>query len=122
MANVKNGWLFREPAYVVHDLANHADRFVSSRKLTIANTKLWDGIVSQRWTGNLLHFYNNFQLVRMSFIRRRDVWQWIDFVDKSHGIFLHRWGDSPLITYLVAMFCPPEEFMFRDEVRMPYHH
>lgn len=102
-----------------------AEDFLKLKNKTVEQLEfpgLWKTIVHDGPTNDFLMFFNNFQLARRSFWQQAQVREWIEFVDRSHGIFLHRWGDSPLTTFTLAMFCPANKIIERNVTTMPYFH
>ena len=102
-----------------------AKDFIASKGLTldtIANPQLWKEIFSLNSEKDILQYFNNFQITRRSFWLREDVREWVEVVDNNHGIFLGRWGDAPLTTFTLAIFCPSDKIVGRNKTLMPYDH
>lgn len=64
--------------------------------------------------GRVRSFYNNFEIVKMSFFRAPEVRHFTDFVDASGGIFLYRWGDAPLRYLTLAIFAREDQIAARS--------
>jgi hypothetical protein len=54
-------------------------------------------------------YYNNLEIMDVSFWMRKDVQHFVQFVDASWGIYTYRWGDAPLRYLALALFATPGE-------------
>jgi hypothetical protein len=54
-------------------------------------------------------FYNNLEVMNVSFWLRPEVQHFVRMVDVSHGTYLHRWGDAPMRYLALALFATPQE-------------
>ena len=63
-----------------------------------------DGLTGAGWSR--FSFYNNFFLTAVPFWQRPDVRRLLEFVDRSGGIYTHRWGDALIHTAAVQIFLP----------------
>lgn len=52
---------------------------------------------------NLRHFYNNIEVVKLSYFEREDVKLLTKLVNESGNIYRWRWGDNLLRTFLLAI-------------------
>lgn len=71
---------------------------------------------------HILNYLNNFEVMKLDFFRREDVWKWIEEVDRTNGIFKYRWGDAPLRYITLAMFAEPHEVLHRSQYNLSYYH
>jgi hypothetical protein len=67
-------------------------------------------------------FYNNLEVLDLSFIRRKEVVDFIQAVDESMGIFLYRWGDSTLRYIILAIFANETQVLYREDLKLAYCH
>ncbi len=67
-------------------------------------------------------FWNNIEIVDISFMQRRDVVDFIQAIDESKGIFLYRWGDAPLRYIMLALFAKPIQILHRRQLELGYCH
>jgi hypothetical protein len=86
--------------------------------ITVANPNAWRSIFM--W-GGVEGFYNNLELMDMSFWLRPDVQHFVHFVDASWGIYLYRWGDAPLRCIAFAIFGTPEQVADRPREWLYQH-
>jgi hypothetical protein len=63
--------------------------------------------------GSVAGYYNNLEITDVAFWLRPEVQHFVQFVDASHGIYLHRWGDAPLRYLALALFATREEVTMR---------
>lgn len=56
---------------------------------------------------NLDFYYNNFEIVRLSFGRSAAYQDFFAHLDRAGGIYCQRWGDAPIRTLAVALLVPP---------------
>jgi hypothetical protein len=54
-------------------------------------------------------YYNNLEIMDVSFWMRSEVQHFVQFVDASWGIYSYRWGDAPLRYLALALFAAPRE-------------
>jgi mannosyltransferase len=73
-------------------------------------------------TMELPNYWNNFEVVDLSFMRRKSVVEFIDAVDRSQGVFLYRWGDAPLRYITLALFANASEIIHRTQLGLAYCH
>lgn len=68
--------------------------------------------------------YNNFEVTKVDFFLRDEVWTFTEAVYRSQGIFKYRWGDAVLRYLTLALFAKPEEVLWRmtDFKDMRYCH
>ncbi|CAF1555935.1 unnamed protein product [Rotaria sp. Silwood1] len=68
------------------------------------------------------NYYNNFEVSKVEFFRRKEVRHWIDAIDSTHGIFKYRWGDAVLRYLTLALFAEKREVLHRPDYNLPYCH
>ena len=42
----------------------------------------------------------------------RDYANYIEYIDRTGGIYYYRWGDAPIKSIAVTMFLPPDLLIF----------
>jgi len=60
-----------------------------------------------RW--NQCHFWTNFEVAALSWMRSGEYRALFDALDRSGGFYFERWGDAPVHTLAAAMLLRPEE-------------
>ena len=51
-------------------------------------------------------YYTNFEIASFDFWRSKEFQSYFDMIDRSGGIYEHRWGDTPIHLLAVSMFLP----------------
>ena len=65
-------------------------------------TKFFDKLIeNERY--NLRQIYNNFEVVKLSYINSEPVQSLIKEINESGNIYMKRWGDSPLRTFVLSL-------------------
>ena len=73
-----------------------------------------------RWDGS--KFYTNFQLTRVAYGRSAAYQAWFEHVDRSRGIFDHRWGADPFMFLAAALLLQPHQLVHFDDVPFLHQH
>ena len=110
--------LVTEYAPVATNMTAFALDYATFNGISIQNMPLWKGFFSP----DITHYYNNFEVVSMAFFQRPEVRMWTKHVLKSGFIYQHRWGDAPLRTATLAMFCAPDKIANRSDFGILYSH
>jgi|SRR3989344_770047 len=65
-------------------------------------------------------YYANFEISNFNFWRSENVRSYMDFIDKSGGIYNYRWGDTIIKSLAIYLFMPEKKVHnFKD---IPYAH
>jgi hypothetical protein len=89
---------------VTHGLRDFVEDYVAHFNVPCKGKWRWRLAFIGPWVA---HNYNNIEVLDVNFWRRPDVQHFVTFVDASWGIYLYRWGDSPLRYIALALFAPP---------------
>lgn len=68
------------------------------------------------------NYFNNFEVVKLDFFRRKEIRHWIETIDSTNGIFYYRWGDAVLRYLTLALFAEQREVLHRVHYNLPYCH
>lgn len=68
------------------------------------------------------NYWNNFEIVDISFTQRREVLKFVQAIDDSQGIYVYRWGDAPLRYITLALFSNAKEILHREKLQLEYCH
>ncbi|KAJ1907174.1 hypothetical protein IWQ60_011914 [Tieghemiomyces parasiticus] len=87
----------------------------NSQLVAHPNTLEW---VTDPRTGdyNLCHFWSNFEIASLGFLRSEQYLSYFDYLDKAGGFFYERWGDAPVHSLAVAMFLRKDEVHWFDDI------
>ena len=69
---------------------------------------------------NLCHFWSNFEIASLKFLRSDAYLKYFDYLDHAGGFFYERWGDAPVHSLAVGMFLPKEQIHYFEDVG--YYH
>ena len=67
-------------------------------------------------------YFNNFEVTKTEFFRRKTLRHWADEIDSSWGIFKYRWGDAILRYLTLAVFADRHEVLHRSNYNLSYCH
>jgi hypothetical protein len=102
--------LDRENSEFIVGLWETVEAFVRNRNLS---SSVLDWLRSDGGQYNALYYYNNFEIVRIKPWQSDFYRDFIDWIHRSGGIYLHRWGDAPLRTIAASLL--QTRGAFRDE-------
>lgn len=61
---------------------------------------------------NLCHFWSNFEIASLEFLRSPVYQSYFEFLDHKGGFFYERWGDAPVHTLAVSLMMPANKVHF----------
>jgi alpha 1,2-mannosyltransferase len=67
----------------------------NSLNFIVNDEKGWDGDY------NGCHFWSNFEIASLDFWRDEPYSKYFDYLDKSGGFYYERWGDAPVLLFLL---------------------
>jgi hypothetical protein len=94
--------------------------FIAKNNITARNPDMLADLFNR--TLDIPNFWNNFEVVDLSFMQRKEVLDFIQAVDESKGIFLYRWGDAPLRYITLALFANATQILHRPKLGLNYCH
>jgi len=74
---------------------------------------------------NLCHFWTNFEISDMDWLRSDDYLNYFNFLDKEGGFYYERWGDAPIRSIAASLFLPKDKIHFFNDIgyyHAPYGH
>lgn len=74
---------------------------------------------------NLCHFWTNFEVINMNFLRSKVYQEYFDWLDSSNGFFYERWGDAPVHSIAVSLFMDRNQVHYFNDVgyyHLPMNH
>ena len=71
-------------------------------KLKYDNAELFRFIQGEDGGYNRCHFWTNFEIISLEWVKSDEYNTFMDYIDKSGGFYLERWGDAPLRTLAVV--------------------
>ncbi|RCH99485.1 alpha 1,2-mannosyltransferase 2.4.1 [Rhizopus azygosporus] len=74
---------------------------------------------------NLCHFWSNFEIADLKFLRSPEYSAFFDYLDKTGGFFYERWGDAPVHSIAAGIFLNKSEVYFFNNIgyrHEPFEH
>ncbi|CAK3991075.1 glycosyltransferase family 15 [Lecanosticta acicola] len=71
-------------------------------------------------TYNHCHFWSNFEIGNLNWLRSRAYTDYFDFLDREGGFFYERWGDAPIHSIAAALMLSKDEIHFFNDIA--YYH
>ncbi|KAI8378256.1 nucleotide-diphospho-sugar transferase [Choanephora cucurbitarum] len=71
-------------------------------------------------TYNLCHFWSNFEIGSLAFLKSQAYLDFFNYLDKSGGFFYERWGDAPVHSIAAALMLKKSEVHFFYDIG--YYH
>lgn len=72
--------------------------------------------------GSMINYYNNFEVVLLSYFLTPTIRHWSNAVLRSGGIYRYRWGDAPLRYITLAIFANESQVIHRTDYNISYNH
>ena len=63
---------------------------------------------------NLCHFWTNFEVISLDWVRSEEYNKFMEHFDKTAGFYMERWGDAPLRTLAVVELLTIDEVQWLD--------
>ncbi|GAA5800350.1 hypothetical protein HPULCUR_005777 [Helicostylum pulchrum] len=117
--NKKYGWTISliEFESTIPTLWNTVKAFIKEHPHLIPKNNLIDFISNDGGRNyNLCHFWSNFEIADLKFLRSPEYTAFFDYLDKSGGFFYERWGDAPVHSIAVGLFLNKSEVHFFNDV------
>ncbi|PGH05593.1 hypothetical protein AJ79_06760 [Helicocarpus griseus UAMH5409] len=76
-------------------------------------------------TYNLCHFWSNFEIGDLNWLRSQEYLDYFEVLDRDGGFFYERWGDAPVHSIAAALLLKKEEVHFFNEIayrHVPFVH
>lgn len=76
-------------------------------------------------TYNLCHFWSNFEIGDLNFLRSPEYLSFFTMLDRTGGFFYERWGDAPIHSIAAMILLGPEKIHHFNEIgywHVPFSH
>lgn len=111
----------REFEEAIPTLWTHVKKFIELYPQYINPNNLLDFISSDNGhTYNLCHFWTNFEIVDLNFLRSEAYETFFRYLDQANGFFYERWGDAPVHSIAVALFLDKDQIHYFNDIG--YYH
>ena len=128
-------WRLDDDSYITKPIGYDVFRLMRDRRIQYGFAKyandsarcivgLWPAVTAYmsqhadrlkfRWHCSRI-FFNNFELSDLDVWRSPEYRDYIEYIDRTGGIYYHRWGDANIKTVAVTLFIPKERtYHFKD--------
>jgi alpha 1,2-mannosyltransferase len=70
----------------------------------------------QTYDYNNYHFWTNFEVTKLSFMRSPEYQEYFNYIDSWHGFHLERWGDAPVKSLAIGLFLNYSDVHFFNDI------
>ncbi|CAO3663439.1 hypothetical protein G6F70_008396 [Rhizopus microsporus] len=116
----KYGWVMSLSEYIetVPTLWETTQQFMEKYPEYIerGNDSLLPWVIGDDGTYNLCHFWSNFEIASLDFLRSKKYLDYFEHLDQQGGFFYERWGDAPVHSLAVAMMLKSSEVHFFNDI------
>lgn len=125
--NKKYSFTITLPEYkeTIPTLWDTTKEFIKNNEKFLAKDSLFEWISNDNGeTYNGCHFWSNFEVASLDFLRSEAYMNYFDHLDKAGGFFYERWGDAPVHSIAVALFLNKDEVHFFNDLgyyHVPFH-
>ncbi|KAI9267818.1 nucleotide-diphospho-sugar transferase [Sporodiniella umbellata] len=117
--NLKYGFAISLPEYenTIPTLWKTVKEFIKKYPQHIIPVDSPDSMMSwvsgdQGETYNLCHFWSNFEIASLSWLRSKAYSDYFNYLDKAGGFFYERWGDAPVHSIAAALMLKKSEIHY----------
>ncbi|KAI9502617.1 glycolipid 2-alpha-mannosyltransferase-domain-containing protein [Coemansia spiralis] len=94
--------------------------FMKEHKDMIPEKNLMEFVTDDKGGYNRCHFWSNFEIGSLDFLRSEKYLAYFDHLDRAGGFFYERWGDAPVHSLGVAMFLNKNDVHWFEDIG--YYH
>ncbi|KAJ2408576.1 hypothetical protein GGI10_004821 [Coemansia sp. RSA 2530] len=110
----------KEYAPTIPTLWNTTMDFMKTNKDIIPASNLMEFVTGKDGGYNLCHFWSNFEIGSLDFLRSKEYLAYFDHLDRAGGFFYERWGDAPVHSLGVAMLLNKSQVHWFEDIG--YYH
>ncbi|GAA5839356.1 hypothetical protein JCM5353_000380 [Sporobolomyces roseus] len=115
----KYGWTVSlyEYAETIPTLWDRTKEFIDQHPQYLAKPNMMEWISGDGGkTYNRCHFWSNFEIADLNFLRSEAYMKYFDHLDHSGGFSYERWGDAPVHSIAAALFLRPQEIHHFEDI------
>ncbi|GAA5995207.1 hypothetical protein JCM5350_008215 [Sporobolomyces pararoseus] len=115
----KYGWTVSlyEYAETIPTLWDKTKEFIKANPEYLAKPNMMEWISGDGGeTYNRCHFWSNFEIGDLNFLRSPAYMKYFEHLDRSGGFSYERWGDAPVHSIAAALFLQPQELHYFEDV------
>ncbi|KAJ1662153.1 hypothetical protein IW140_003442 [Coemansia sp. RSA 1813] len=106
----------KEVPETIPTLWNTTMNFMKEHKHLIPEKNLMNFVTDSNGGYNRCHFWSNFEIASLDFMRSEQYSAYFDYLDRAGGFFYERWGDAPVHSLGVTMFLNKDEVHWFDDI------
>ncbi|KAL1932123.1 hypothetical protein VTP01DRAFT_9179 [Rhizomucor pusillus] len=117
--NLKYGWTISLLEYeqTIPTLWSTVQSFVNEYPELIPEQNMLDFVSNDNgYSYNLCHFWSNFEIGDLKFLRSEAYTKFFDYLDRAGGFFYERWGDAPVHSIAVSLFLDKSQVHFFEDI------
>lgn len=120
--NLEYGFTIMVPEYIetIPTLWDTTKSFMKENPKLIPAKNSIDIFTKDDGGYNLCHFWSNFEIASLNFLRGEAYSKYFEYLDKKGGFFYERWGDAPVHSIAATMFLPIEKIHWFEDIG--YYH
>lgn len=106
----------KEVLETIPTLWNTTMAFMKERKDLIPKQNLMEFVTDEKGGYNRCHFWSNFEIGSLDFLRSEGYLAYFDYLDRAGGFFYERWGDAPVHSLGVAMLLNKNQVHWFEDI------
>ncbi|KAJ2827094.1 hypothetical protein IWW50_002055 [Coemansia erecta] len=110
----------KEVIETIPTLWNTTMDFMDKHNDMIPAANLMEFVTDKNGDYNRCHFWSNFEIGSLDFLRSDQYMAYFDYLDRAGGFFYERWGDAPVHSLGVSMFLNKNEVHWFEDIG--YYH
>ncbi|KAJ2673301.1 hypothetical protein IWW42_002311 [Coemansia sp. RSA 1085] len=103
----------KEISDTIPTLWDHTLQFMLNHNVT---SDWMSYFVSRSGNYNLCHFWSNFEIASLNWLRSPEYNAYFDYLDRAKGFFMERWGDAPVHSLAAGMLLRRDQVHFFDDI------
>ncbi|KAJ2489758.1 hypothetical protein IWW37_003743 [Coemansia sp. RSA 2050] len=103
----------KELELTIPSLWDHTLEYMAVNNIT---SDLMSYFVTEEGGYNLCHFWSNFEIASLNWLRSPAYESYFGMLDRAGGFFMERWGDAPVHSLAAGMLLNYEQVHFFDDI------
>ncbi|KAI8323746.1 nucleotide-diphospho-sugar transferase, partial [Martensiomyces pterosporus] len=103
----------KELESTIPTLWEHTLNYMAKRNIS---SDLMQYFVAETGDYNLCHFWSNFEIASLNWLRSDAYESYFQYLDTAEGFFMERWGDAPVHSIAAGMLLSRDQVHFFDDI------
>ncbi|KAJ1958847.1 hypothetical protein GGI12_004641, partial [Dipsacomyces acuminosporus] len=103
----------KELESTIPTLWEHTLKYMLKYNIT---SDLMQYFVAENGDYNMCHFWSNFEIASLNWLRSDAYESYFQYLDKAEGFFMERWGDAPVHSIAAGMLLNRSQVHFFDDI------